>query len=97
VKIAKAPAVLGLLALVATSRATAEAATSAQGSSDAWGGLLLVVGFVALAYGLVFVIKLASGSKTLGPDKVSSADLDDYARPVDDPSFRFPNNWPRKE
>ena len=91
------PAVPGLPTLVATSRATAEAATNGQGSSDAWGGLLLVVGFVAVVYALVFVIKLASGSKTLGPDKVSSADLDDYARPVDDPSFRFPNSRPRKE
>ena len=95
-KIATA-AVPGLLTVVATSLAAAEAAASGEGSSGAWGGLLLVVGFVALVYGLVFVIKLASGSKTLGPDKVSSADLDNYARPVDDPSFRFPNSWPRKE
>lgn len=85
---------LSALALVSSQAA---AATSGDDASGAWGGLLLVVGFVALAYGLVFVIKLAAGSKTLGPDKISSADADDYARPVDDPSFRFPNTWPRKK
>ena len=86
--------VLGLLSNAASAFASAGEATE---SSGAFSGFMLVVGFVLVVYFLVVVVKLMTGSKGLGPDKMTTAEFDDFTRPSDDPSFRFPNSWPRRK
>ena len=86
--------VLGLLSNATVAFAMAGEATE---SSGAFGGFMLVVGFVLAVYVLIVVVKLLTGSEDLGPDKMTTAEFDDFTRPSDDPSFRFPNSWPRRK
>jgi hypothetical protein len=73
------------------------ALTAEASSSEVLVGLLLVVGFVVLVYGLVLLVKYLSGSKQLRPDRLSAAEFDGFNRPSDDPSFTFPNSWSRRK
>ena len=66
-------------------------------SSGAIGGFILFIGFVLLIYALVFIVKLMTGGRDLGPDKITTADFDDFSRPSDDPNFRFPDSGLRRK
>ena len=71
--------------------------TDGAATSEVLIGPLVMMGFVVLVYGLVFLVKYLSGSKDLGPDKLTAVEFDEYTRSSDDPSLKFPNTWPRRK
>lgn len=65
-------------------------------SEESFEGLLLLLVYVALAYAVVFLLKVLAGSKDLGPDKMHGADFDEFTRSIDDPTWKAPDSWPRR-
>ena len=56
-------------------------------SSEAFGGFAILLGVIAIAYALVFVLKLLARSESLAPDERDAIEFTKYNTPIDRPSI----------
>lgn len=66
---------------------TSAVRASESTSSEAMGGFAIMLGFVALAFVVVWLIRLATRSENLAPDERSAEEFVRQTTPIDRPSI----------
>ena len=76
-----------VLVLIALDQVAVASDGGTGDSSEASGGFAILLGVIAIAYALVFVLKLLARSESLAPDERDAIEFTKYNTPIDRPSI----------